>query len=226
MRIGHSPLVLSIVKRFETRKLLLFLKNRIFFLHAPHHFFVLNRPRCPGPVKRQPLITLGAGCTPALLSLEAVETGQLLAAQVSPFLVMTRAELYAVFAQQWCDREVTHQLNEEPAWTGSYTTAPQKWKDEHSTRVRKVLDLCKELAYLLFMEGKTQIEIHEPSPENNALPAEAPSLKITNDFSTRVSNMFAGHRQEWLCSPLKKSGSFFSFLHKTVQEYFVALAVC
>ena len=95
------------------------------------------------------------------------------------------------------------------------------------TRVKKVLDLCKDLAFLLFMEGKTQIEVHEPIALNHS-SAEAlfDAPVLNNDFLTRVSNMFAGHRQEWLCSPLKKSGSFFSFLHKTVQEYFVALAVC
>jgi len=156
-------------------------------------------------------------------SLDVVETGELLAANVSPFLVMTRAELYAVFAQQWCDREVTRQLNEDEHWKKVFESERALWKFEHATRVKKVLALCKELAFLLFLEGKTQLEILNSSIQSDTQVNVSQQL---SDFSARVSTMFAGNQQEWRCSPLKKSGAFFSFLHKTVQEYFTALAVC
>ena len=123
------------------------------------------------------------------------------------------------FAQQWCDREVTRQLNEDEHWKKIFESSERAlWKFEHATRVKKVLALCKELAFLLFLEGKTQLEIQSNTQVNVS--------QQLSDFSARVSTMFAGNQQEWRCSPLKKSGAFFSFLHKTVQEYFTALAVC
>ena len=176
-------------------------------------------------------------------SLDVVEASQLRAGNISPFLVLTRAELYAVFEQQWCDREVTRQLNEEEDWKTTFDTDRSLWQAEHATRVKNVLVLCKDLAFLLFMQGKTQIYIHTSitttGPELNGAPRpntpdismllqdqEAVTSLQINDFAARVHKMFVGQQQEWRCSPLKKSGSFFSFLHKTVQEYFVAWAVC
>jgi hypothetical protein len=40
-----------------------------------------------------------------------------------------------------------------------------------------------------------------------------------------IASLMETKQTEWRCSPLKKIGNSFSFLHKTVQEYFVALHV-
>lgn len=156
------------------------------------------------------------------ISLEVVEITQLRTAQVFSFPVLTRAELYAVFTQQWFDREVTRQLNEDNVWKVAFVTDSALWKAEHTRRVQNVLQFCKELAYFFFMEGLTQIKMVEPIPGQNLDNGTVPM----NDVFARILKKFVGRKQEWCCSPLKKNGYFFSFLHKTVQEYFVALAVC
>ena len=139
---------------------------------------------------------------------------------------MTRAELYAVFLQQYCDREVTRSLTENVQWSHMYETEPALWKTEHATRVKKVLEVCKELAFLMFMQGNPQAQIIETAMDGTSSSTGEHAYPPPNEFLIRINALFAGNQQEWRCSPLKKSGSFFSFLHKTVQEYFVGLSVC
>ena len=134
-----------------------------------------------------------------------------------------------------CNSTATGRLRDRSLRTCSGRTStkhsePELWKTEHATRVKKVLEVCKELAFLIFMEGNPQVQIIETTTDDTICS----TTRVTNEkaslppskFLIRVKELFAGNQQEWRCSPLKKSGAFFSFLHKTVQEYFTALAVC
>ncbi|MFN7611154.1 MAG: hypothetical protein ACK5QX_09510, partial [bacterium] len=134
------------------------------------------------------------------------------------FPVLKRAELYALFVQQWIEREAVKRGRVD-ANTGRADVE----------FVEQVVGFCKTMAAEMFMHDKTQyVRAQAPAQVTNA-PASglraAKAKKAASQADSFLEELLASGEDEFQSSPVKRSGTMFSFLHKTVQEYFVALYV-
>ncbi|CAB4905804.1 unannotated protein [freshwater metagenome] len=147
------------------------------------------------------------------------------------FPIVTRGELYALFTYQWARREVVRQLKADVSLR-VWQDQPELWEVEVAKRIMETFDLCKTMAFKMFSLGLSQLEIADHSILDIFKESRSKSHRL---FAHRTqsaqtvqlvsADIYRAKREDWQCSPLKKLGNIVSFLHKTVQEYFVALAV-
>ena len=135
-----------------------------------------------------------------------------------PFPVVRKAELYSLFAHQWVQREVRRQLG------------PANETEQIKNRVVDIMDLCKKLAFEMFARGISQIDIPSRTSLSALLSSKIPSerklgVKLQNSVPLAIVEIYETKQLDWQCSPIKKTGDTFSFLHKTIQEFFAALYV-
>lgn len=134
------------------------------------------------------------------------------------FPTLKRAELYSLFVFQWAVREV-----EKYGKVDERRLANQDF-------VEDVIRLCQEMAFQMFMRNKTHYVRATPHVQvqrrSNAHGLRAHSRHRVESAADRfLDELLQESAKEFQCSPIKRSGASFSFLQKTVQEFFVALAV-
>eukprot|EP00048_Salpingoeca_helianthica_P014189 m.219125 g.219125 ORF g.219125 m.219125 type:complete len:1720 (+) comp15609_c0_seq4:59-5218(+) len=137
------------------------------------------------------------------------------------FPSLKRAELYSLFVHQWAEREAVRGNKVD----GNGRADPKF--------IKKVHDVCLAIAAGMFLNNKTQYVRGEPGSEQGAgeddddFDIDAAEKRATASTADHfLDELLAKSEDEFRSSPIKRSGSTFSFLHKTVQEYFVALQVC
>lgn len=142
------------------------------------------------------------------------------------FPILKRAELYALFVHQWAEREAVKRGRVEG--TGTERADP--------VFVKKVIEFCQRMAFEMFMHNKTQYVrgegsavsggAHEGDDGDDDFDIDVQAKKEeASKADTFLDQMLSQSHEEFHCSPIKRSGAVLSFLHKTVQEYFVALQV-
>ena len=112
-----------------------------------------------------------------------------------------RSTIYASFVDKWVSREVSK------ARTGRSPVSPQIIKFECS-------NFCSELAIFLTQHGKSKLERHAGSQiflKKNEVDV----------FFSDTEVAYAVRR----AGPVQETGGFLGFIHKTIQEYYVAEAI-
>ncbi len=155
------------------------------------------------------------------------------------FPVLKRAELYSLFVHAWAEREARKRGKMEERKfaedvAGDHGGAVDK------KFVKRVVAFCEKIAFEMFLHDKTQYAVSksEPPPaevdgdsdgefdvDSGRAEARASKGGARGFADTFLEEMLAGREEEFRCSPLRRSGNAFSFLHKTVQEYFAAMHV-
>jgi WD40 repeat protein len=176
-------------------------------------------------LKDDSLFSVNIPSVPLRLDPEFLEV-QPIDALTTVFPRFTRAELYAVFVFYWIQREALrrgHVDDEDPSIPNA------EFFDS-------VHDFCQEFAVELTARGRVQVVI----PDTKYLGLRYQSLvrggKVFGRSHARALRAIQaskdvsltclqGRLNEFLCSPLRRQGDSYAFVHRTVQEYFTALAV-
>ena len=150
------------------------------------------------------------------------------------FKFFSRTELYSLFVSNWVERELRRK--------GGVGFDAKGQPLPKSSIVRGVLDFCQKLAFEMFLHNKLMLEL--PPETELAAPVIVDTFsREFRDFQKKklteanvqsalpisIRDLLESTKTtatlEFRSSPLKKSGRTFGFLHKTIQEYFVAMAI-
>ena len=162
-----------------------------------------------------------------------------------PFLHIRRVELYAIFFDDWVDREVRRQLAPEGLAENS-----EDYKNKFHEMKNGVTGFSEALALQMFLHDVTSVEVtaekwKQSQPELAAkmlarmsererkahLAKQRQQQKPVDKDAWAIELFFAKdeteaqRQQKRACSPLRKSGDRYAYLHKSLQEYFAALSI-
>jgi len=132
------------------------------------------------------------------------------------FPQIRRAELYALFVSGWAEREIKRLRRADD-------------QKKQNPDIDEVLDFCSHLAFEMFLKTQTSVSVH--AQQTTKIPkgrAQKAKMKKYEAGASHVDQwaveLFEEHQDERACSPLRRSaGAQYSFLHKSLQEYFSAL---
>ena len=137
------------------------------------------------------------------------------------FPAFTRAEIYSLFTYSWLARELKKK--------GKLRSAQAHANSEF---LLDVTLFCREMAFYMFTAKVTQVSIVSQddldilqSSKYKTSSTYKAAKKRVDSADKSVMEMLSKPEGDlaFRCSPLKRSGNTYSFLHKTVQEFFTAL---
>ena len=164
-----------------------------------------------------------------------------------PFLHTRRVELYAIFFEDWMEREIKRQL--APL---RLDESSDEYQDKFYSIKNNVTGFSKHLAIEMFFHNLTSVQVSlekwkQAKPEQTAKMLARMSEAKRKAYLAQQAKAAAASTVEqdaWLkelflakddteqqsqqkreCSPLRKSGDDYAFLHKSLQEYFSALSI-